>query len=114
MEGAQGGDILGLDVKGFELETWTPYGKYDLDQDLVGGSTRLRRVRLLRASDPSVSPSRHFDCISFGFFSPVSPEETPSTHQEIVTEHKAELQELLKDALDSGCAVLTAQPFPNT
>jgi hypothetical protein len=27
-----------LDVTVFKIETWTNYGKYDLDQDLVGGS----------------------------------------------------------------------------
>ena len=134
MEGAQDCDMLGLDV---ELETWTPYGKYDLDQlhaaavpTLASTPTSLRPLE--------VSPTRHFDPICFGFF---SPGKTPSTRQGItfpqrlavmspslsslrhsraeqrialMFEDKADLQELLKDALDSGCAVLTAQPCPNT
>jgi len=134
MEGAQDGDMLGLDV---QLETWTPYGKYELDQ-LHAAAVPTPASTPSSLGPLEVSPTRHFDPICIGFF---SPGKTPSKRQGITfpqrlavmspslsslrhsrAEHttalmfddKADLQELLKDALDSGCAVLTAQPCLNT
>jgi len=129
------GDMSGLDV---QLETWTPYVKYDLDQKLAAAVPTPASTPSGLGPLSDVSPTRHIDPICFGFF---SPGKSPATRQEIVSfpqclavmspslsslrlsraehkialmfEDKAELQELLNDALDTGCAVLTAQSCPN-
>ena len=112
MEGAQGGDMLALDVTGVELsETWTPYGKYDLDQDLVGGITCVG----FDSFEPrTIQYHRVVISTAFPLDSSLQKKNHQDTTEETVTEHKGELQELLNDALDTGCAVLTAQPCPNT